>query len=63
MKGTAPTLHCDGDDGNCADWEVDYYSTDVSSINGIRPTLTERAPGWVSTEADEDYCPDHAAER
>lgn len=59
MRGVTPTLHCDAEVG-CDDWTVDYYATDAYSVDGVRLTLTERAPGWRSNDKDEDLCPEHA---
>ncbi len=58
MRGTVPSIHCDGDDGYCDDWEVDAYAANVSSINGHPVTSEHLALGWVSTKL-EDYCPEH----
>lgn len=60
MRGTTPTVHCDAEDGLCGSWDVDYYEATASTVNGVRITETERAPGWVN--GDEDYCPEHATE-
>lgn len=60
MRGTTPTLHCDGDDGFCGAWDVDYYAATVSAIDGVPVTEEHRAPGWVSTNLD-DFCAEHAA--
>lgn len=59
MRGRTPTLHCDGDEGMCGDWDVDDYAQTVDSVNGIRITQSHRALGWFSTDMDEDYCPKH----
>lgn len=59
MRSTTPTLHCDGEDGGCGTWDVDYYACAVSSVNGVRITKTTRAPEWRSTESG-DFCPEHA---
>lgn len=54
MRGSTPTLHCDG----CGDvWDVDYYEATASTVNGVKITATERAPGWTVTAAGEDHCP------
>lgn len=58
MRGTVPTLHCDAEDGFCGIWDVDYYESSVSSVDGTPVTAVERSPGWLSTEM-EDFCPDH----
>lgn len=60
-RGRTPTLHCDGEDGDCGAWEVDYWGADVSSVNGIRVTRDNRAPGWVSTDSG-DWCAEHSGE-
>lgn len=59
MRGKTPTLHCDGDEGDCGTWDVDYWAADVSSVNGVRITDAARAPGWRTTDAG-DFCPEHA---
>lgn len=53
-----PIISCDGDDGSCGRIETDYYESCASSVDGVRITSTQRAPGWSST-GDEDFCPDH----
>jgi hypothetical protein len=58
MRGQTPTLHCDAYDGCCGNWDVDYYQATASTVNGVRITQQERAPGWKNS-ADEDLCPDH----
>jgi hypothetical protein len=60
VRGRTPTIHCDGDDGNCGAWDVDYYEATANSVNGISITSEHRAPGWVSTNLW-DFCPEHAA--
>ena len=59
MRSSTPTLHCDARDGFCAAWDVDYYEATASTVNGVRITREQRAPGWTSTDA-EDLCPEHA---
>lgn len=61
MRGRRPALLCDGDDGECGAWDVDYWTETASMVNGIRITSTRRAPGWVSTD-DGDWCREHAQE-
>jgi hypothetical protein len=58
MRSTTPTIHCDGDDGECGRWDVDWYEATASTVSGVRITATTRAPGWTSTD-DSDLCPDH----
>ena len=58
MKSREPIISCDGDDGECGIWAMDYYARDVSTVNGVRMTRVERAPGWVSID-DDDFCPEH----
>ena len=60
-RSETPTLHCDGDDGWCGNWDVDDYENGASSVNDVRVTKDQRAPGWRCTD-DEDLCPEHAAE-
>lgn len=61
MRGTAPILTCDAEDGFCGNWEVDHYETGASRVDGVRVTATERVPGWTSTDT-EDFCPKHSPE-
>jgi hypothetical protein len=60
MRSHTPTLHCDADDGDCGTWDVDYWATDASSVNGVRITAESRSPGWLTTD-EADLCPEHAA--
>ena len=62
MRGRTPTLHCDGEGGDCGNWDVDNYTATVSAIDGVPVTRKHRAPGWVSNDDDHDYCPEHVAE-
>ena len=59
MRSTTPTIHCDAEDGDCGSWDMDYYAIDCSAVDGVRITLTTRAPGWTSTD-DSDHCPTHS---
>lgn len=59
MRASEALIFCDGDDGDCGAWELDYYAQNASAVNGTPITLTERAPGWTTTADDADYCPDH----
>lgn len=59
-RSETPTLHCDSEDG-CSNWDVDYYETTASSVDGVRVTKDQRAPGWRCTD-DEDMCAEHATE-
>lgn len=59
MRGQTPTLHCDAEDGFCGTWDVDYYEATASSVNGVRVTEKERAPGWSVTADGQDLCPAH----
>lgn len=61
MRARVPTLHCDGDDGECYAWDLDYYETGASSVDGVQLSQGQRTPGWVSTPTS-DLCPDHAKE-
>lgn len=61
MRARTPTIHCDGDDGDCGAWDMDHYETCASSVGGISITQDRRAPGWVNSD-DGDYCPEHAKE-
>lgn len=53
-----PIISCDGDDGSCYQVSTDFYESLADSVNGIRMTSTQRAPGWTSS-GDEDFCPEH----
>lgn len=55
MRGKTPTIHCDGEDGFCGNWDVDYYEATASSVGDVRITQEVRAPGWISTD-DDDFC-------
>lgn len=59
MRARTLTVHCDADDGYCGNWDVDYYEATASSVDGVRVTKDQRAPGWRCTD-DEDLCPKHA---
>lgn len=59
MRSQIPTIHCDGQDGFCTNWEPDYYEQTASSVDGVKITATTRYPGWVSSESA-DLCPDCA---
>jgi hypothetical protein len=61
MRGQTPTIHCDAEDGLCGNWDVDNYETTASTVNGVRITAQERAPGWKNSD-DEDLCPQHVPE-
>ena len=61
MRDRMPVLYCDGDEGECNAWERDFYEMTAHSVDGVRITATERAPGWQSTKDDRDFCPKHAA--
>ena len=59
-RGTVPILVCDDEDG-CDAWTLDDYGMDVSAVNNVIVTATERSPGWQSTGDDTDLCPEHKA--
>lgn len=59
MRGSTPTLYCDGEDGDCGAWSVDYCEATASTVDGVRITERQRAPRWTST-SDKDLCPDHS---
>ena len=61
MKGTAPIITCDAEDGFCGNWDVDHWETSASTVGGVRITCEERSPGWHCTD-DADLCPEHAPE-
>jgi hypothetical protein len=58
MRADTPLLYCDGDDGDCGAWDLDYYAQTATTVGDVRITLEERAPGWTS-KGDSDYCPEH----
>lgn len=55
MRGVISTLHCDIDD--CDNWSQDYWEGNVSQVDGVLITRTERAPGWM-VNGTEDICPE-----
>ena len=57
MRGTAPTITCDGDGGLCDEWGVDFYEVGASFVDGTRLTDSQRIPRWST--GDYDYCPEH----
>ena len=59
MRGQTPTVHCDAEDGECGNWDVDFYAATATSVGGVRITSDQVAPGW-STSDDRDLCPKHA---
>lgn len=59
MRDRTPTIHCDAEDGDCGTWDVDYYETGASSVDGIRVSSEQRSPGWTNSD-DGDLCPEHA---
>jgi hypothetical protein len=59
MQSKTPTVHCDAEDGFCGAWDVDFYASTVSAVNGVRVTRDRPAPGWVRV-GEEDFCPEHA---
>lgn len=61
MRDRTPTIHCDAEDGLCGSWDIDYWAIDTTSVNGVRVTESERAPGWRNTITT-DYCPEHVSE-
>jgi hypothetical protein len=52
---------CDGDDGECGRWDVDYYTETADTVDGVKITSEAPAPGWTSNGL-EDFCPDHKEE-
>ena len=61
MRGTVPTINCDGEDGYCGAWDIDNYEASVTAVSDHRITYYERAPGWFSNHVY-DYCPTHRPE-
>lgn len=56
-----PVIGCD-DPGGCDEWTPDYYAQAAHSVDGVRVTKTQRAPGWVRRDIDgvpSDLCPQH----
>lgn len=62
MRGRRPVVMCDGDDGECGDWDIDAYEETVDRIGDIKITHEHRALGWLSVNGA-DYCPEHAKEQ
>lgn len=56
-RAELPVMICDSEDG-CGQYEEDYYETCADSVDGIKITETERAPGWHSADGA-DFCPYH----
>lgn len=54
-----PIIQCDGRDGRCPAWSIDYYAQRMYTISGIKITRTHPAPYWVAEADDEHYCPIH----
>ena len=57
-----PVIYCDHDDGDCTEWERDFYAQSVSKVGGVSITREHPAPGWSHTRAngwETDLCPDH----
>jgi hypothetical protein len=58
-----PVIYCDGDDGDCGEWEQDFYKQSVSKVGGVQITRESPAPGWSHTSEGgwgADLCPDCA---
>ena len=62
MRGSAPIITCDADDGLCGNWDVDHYETGASKVGGTRLTDKARIPGWTTTD-EGDFCVEHTRER
>lgn len=57
MRGTAPTLDCDHEDG-CTQWIIDYYGMGAENWR-------DHLKGWhydPYMDVEESYCPDHRQE-
>jgi hypothetical protein len=57
MKGTAPIITCDDEDG-CTEWDIDYYEMGASNWR-------ELMPGWQYNpygSGEGIYCREHAQE-
>ena len=54
----APEIRCDYGEGECDETTPDYYEGTADSVDGVKITISKRAPGWFST-LDADYCPEH----
>lgn len=61
MRGTTPIIVCDGLDGSCGNWDIDYYESSATTVGGVRVTETQRAPLWVNSDLG-DFCPAHQHE-
>lgn len=61
MQSREAVIICDGGDGECDEWDLDFYEQNASRVGGTRITSTERAPGWTSSDAG-DFCPAHKPE-
>lgn len=63
MRSLTPLLHCDGDEGLCDEWAVDYYAEGLTSVDGKPITTLRRSPGWVTVvserDGEHDFCPRH----
>ena len=55
-----PIIQCDGDDGFCLAWSIDYYTQGADRASGVKITRTHPAPYWVAGSDDEHYCPTHS---
>ncbi len=56
MRGTAPIITCDHEDG-CPEWVIDYYS-------GLASNWAELMPGWQYEpyrDSMPHLCPEHAS--
>jgi hypothetical protein len=61
MRGRRPAIGCDADDGCCGNWDLDYWTENASTVNGVRITEAQRAPGWTVTADGDDLCPEHSS--
>lgn len=57
--GVMPIIQCDGDDGFCLAWSIDYYTQGANRACGVKITHTHPAPYWAAGPGDEHYCPTH----
>lgn len=57
MRASTSIILCDGDEGLCACWELDYWAQGASTVNGVRITQEAPAPGWICSDVA-DLCPE-----
>lgn len=50
-------IRCDEEHG-CDATTYDFYEQGADSVDGVKVSISKRAPGWFST-IGADYCPEH----